>query len=1063
METLIPQISQLLNNTLSPDNNLVSSATEALDRLSLLRDFPFALLSITAGGENQGQKIAAATYLKNFIRRDAEKIGIEFRNQLVHACLIAEPAVLKLLVEAFRIIIVKEFVKENSWPELLPELRSVIQNSNLISEKPDAQWKTINALTVLQSILRPFQYFLNPSLKKEPVPPQLEFIAKEILVPLLLVFHNLVEKVLAIGGGTGVDLEKVLLLVCKCIYFSVRSHMPYVLSQALPSFCQDLFRILNSLRFDGTTPEDDYLIRVKTGKRSFLIFCALVTRHRKHSDKLMPNILGCASKIVEQSVNISKLDFQLERVLSLAFDVISHILETGPGWRLVSPHFSSLLDSAIFPVLVMNDKDIAEWEEDPDEYMRKNLPSDLEEISGWREDLFTARKSAINLLGVISMSKGPPMSSNNAPSSVKRKKSEKAKGKELRNSIGELLVLPFLSKFPFPSDAAADQFDLSKNYYGVLMAYGGLQDFLSEWNPEYTSTLVRTRMLPLYSLSKCVPYLLAAANWVIGELASSLPEEISDDIYSALLKALVIPDAGDISCYPVRASAAGAMAELIENEYLPSEWLPLLQVVVSKIDNDDDNESSILFQLLSTIVEAGNDNVTVHIPYIVSTMVGVISKHIPPIPEPWPQVVEKGFSALATMAQTLESSVSDETDETEDSEKQKSDCAILAGAFSHLLSQAWLSPTQSIAEEVSEQLPPPSCINEASIMLRSMMQFVTEDKQVIEMKLPELLTEWANLIANWHAWEEQEDLLIFDCVKEAIQFFSKFDLKKPSIIEGIVTFLSEAISQYPSATYRACSCVHSLLHLPQVVHKQALVTAFSQAAYSRFQEIQTKPSPLWKPIILVISSCYLCYPDIVENVLGKDGFTSWASALGHISTSSFEPGLSSESEIKLIVMALVKVVELLLASNVDENRNLARDCFISLIEAVIRLKEVEDEDENEGEEADEDEEDDEDEDTDDDEDSEEDEHEETEEEFLERYAKASIELENGLEVEEGDIDDQDQEVELGVLGEIDQKGVALSLIERCNHIFLQGQNLPPQLVTGFLNTFPEYESFFVRS
>lgn len=28
-----------------------------------------------------------------------------------------------------------------------------------------------------------------------------------------------------------------------------------------------------------------------------------------------------------------------------------------------------------------------------------------EEISGWREDLFTARKSAMNLLGVIAMSK----------------------------------------------------------------------------------------------------------------------------------------------------------------------------------------------------------------------------------------------------------------------------------------------------------------------------------------------------------------------------------------------------------------------------------------------------------------------------------------------------------------------------------------------------------------------------------------------------------------------------------------------------------------------------------
>lgn len=28
-----------------------------------------------------------------------------------------------------------------------------------------------------------------------------------------------------------------------------------------------------------------------------------------------------------------------------------------------------------------------------------------EEISGWREDLFTARKSAINLIGVMSVSK----------------------------------------------------------------------------------------------------------------------------------------------------------------------------------------------------------------------------------------------------------------------------------------------------------------------------------------------------------------------------------------------------------------------------------------------------------------------------------------------------------------------------------------------------------------------------------------------------------------------------------------------------------------------------------
>jgi hypothetical protein len=36
------------------------------------------------------------------------------------------------------------------------------------------------------------------------------------------------------------------------------------------------------------------------------------------------------------------------------------------------------------------------------------LVLEQEEISGWREDLFTARKSAINLLGVISVSKVTP-------------------------------------------------------------------------------------------------------------------------------------------------------------------------------------------------------------------------------------------------------------------------------------------------------------------------------------------------------------------------------------------------------------------------------------------------------------------------------------------------------------------------------------------------------------------------------------------------------------------------------------------------------------------------------
>ncbi|KAL6990169.1 hypothetical protein U1Q18_015916 [Sarracenia purpurea var. burkii] len=455
------QIAQLLSQTLSTDGNVVRSATDALDRLSLLPTFPFSLLSISTGSEDPGQRIAAATYLKNFIRRSvpSSRVSKEFRDALVRALLQVDSAVLKVLIEAFRVIVGAEFVKENLWPELVPELCAVIQNSDLINRSGNCEWKTINALTVLQSLIRPFQYFLNPKVAKEPVPPQLELIAQEILVPLLNVFHQCVEKALTICGRREEDTEKLLLIFCKCMYLAVRSHMPSALAAYLSSFCRDLLGILNSLSFDGAcTLEDGYLLRLKTGKRSLLIFCALVTRHRKFSDKLMPDIIKCVSKIVKYSTHISKLDFLSERVVSLGFDVISRVLETGPGWRLVSPHFSSVLESAIFPALVMNEKDTTEWEEDAEEYMRKNLPSELEEISGWKEDLFTVRKSALNLLGVISMSKGPPSvsSSNNSSLSSKRKKGDKNKGKD-RSAMGELLVLPFLSKFPIPSDVNAHE------------------------------------------------------------------------------------------------------------------------------------------------------------------------------------------------------------------------------------------------------------------------------------------------------------------------------------------------------------------------------------------------------------------------------------------------------------------------------------------------------------------------------------------------------------------------------------------------------------------------------
>ncbi|GMP76155.1 hypothetical protein CsSME_00032953 [Camellia sinensis var. sinensis] len=159
-------------------------------------------------------------------------------------------------------------------------------------------------------------------------------------------------------------------------------------------------------------------------------------------------------------------------------------------------------------------------------------------------------------------------------------------------------------------------------------------------------------------------------------------------------------------------------------------------------------------------------------------------------------------------------------------------------------------------------------------------------------------------------------------------------------------------------------------------------------------------------------------------------------------------------------MTLAKVVERLLTLE-NQKAGLLQKCFTSLMEASVSLKEAQGEEDDDEESRDDQDAGDEDtEDDDNDEDSDDDEREETEEEFLDRYAKAAIALENGTVVEEGDVEDQEQELELGGLEEVDQESVVLSLIKRYHQVLLHGQSLPPQVISSFLNTFPECNFYF---
>lgn len=50
-------------------------------------------------------------------------------------------------------------------------------------------------LDLASGLFHVLQYFFNPKVAKEPVPPQLELIVTEILTPLITIFHRFVDKV----------------------------------------------------------------------------------------------------------------------------------------------------------------------------------------------------------------------------------------------------------------------------------------------------------------------------------------------------------------------------------------------------------------------------------------------------------------------------------------------------------------------------------------------------------------------------------------------------------------------------------------------------------------------------------------------------------------------------------------------------------------------------------------------------------------------------------------------------------------------------------------------------
>ena len=142
------------------------------------------------------------------------------------------------------------------------------------------------------------------------------------------------------------------------------------------------------------------------------------------------------------------------------------------------------------------------------------------------------------------------------------------------------------------------------------------------------------------------------------------------------------------------------------------------------------------------------------------------------------QVVELGFSAIAALAKAWETA---EPDEDEDRGriflKWKMGCTAIASKYAELLQQAWLVPFQ---EGVLPVKPSPSCLSDASFLLAPILRHTQSLAEVVSMRIDSLLRVWANLVADWSAWDEHKDESVFDCIDELIDLQVSLNPNIPS-------------------------------------------------------------------------------------------------------------------------------------------------------------------------------------------------------------------------------------------------------------------------------------------
>ena len=984
-------LAALLRETTAADANRIGAAEAQLASASDQPGFAAALLGCVSraapGADGQADPnallvaVPAAAALHNYARaRWPHKLipgeREPIRAAILQSLLVAPPSgpVVRLLAETFRIVVTEDVTRAKRWPDLLPALCGAMQESNLMVGKEQSRVRTANALVAVHTLLKPYKYFQNPGEAKEAAPPELEAIVKALLEPLLGMLGVLAGGALrdAAADAAGTDASKthethgassspekslrkrqendaLLLVLLKCFHHTIAAYMPNALVPSLRHWLEVLVKILERAPTFFQKPGFADLLggadhdasgawatpRRKAVKRAIQCLISLVTRHRRHVDKAMPALCSHATALAGALAS-ARADAGAEdepcpvasRTSAACFDLLARVAETAPGFKLLAPNFGRLLEQAIFPTLRAAADDERDWEEDEEEYLRRNLPADAaDDVTGFNEELYAPRQSAANVLALLaergsgggagalggsSGDDGKPGAQDKRGRSNAKKASRGSRKNGLKNDTLGDVALAFLERFP-PPDGSGGGSRLdgngASNYYGALVAYGALANWLAKHKAREPAsrgalaTLIRRRVLPATAPAgaeseTASAMLRANACWALGELAATDAVPPSE-AHAALLGCLTDPAGAEHPA--LRSAAAAAIAAALH----ASVWPGGLDAAAHGGGGGGGARARRRGRRRRVPAPrdqahrrrcGGGARALRRARHGHGARRGAGSRRVGPDPAPpatLPPLVEAALEALVAVVEAAA-----ETAEEEEEESREASPALsfpkpphprLVALVPHCcdaLRRAWLPsawgleawPASSgdsgdtgmmtggddgdLGSSPAGGAPAPCCLGDCSRLLTKALEWCPYAASARAIDLGGLVVAHAELLEEWDALGEEEDASATAAVAAAAEAFARGSLPPAAANAALplyARFVADAIDSAPIAVAcaRACRASHAVLGLASKLapthaptHNEA-VAALGEAATARLSSLESPDLPLARPALAV--------------------------------------------------------------------------------------------------------------------------------------------------------------------------------------------------------------------